>query len=179
MRRLVLLCGFALCSGTSGAGAGTPVDAAAARTLAGANNAFALDLYAGLRAREGSLFFSPYSISSALAMMSSGRARRFTIMGVVLSLAAIVFSGTRGAWVGIIVSAAVFVWLGWRKQGSITFSRRQLMMALAAAGIHARPTTAGEEGRRTPGPRDRRNPSTVCSRSPGSSPQERRARARP
>jgi serpin B len=36
------------------------------------NNAFAADLYARLRAQEGNLFFSPYSISSALAMTYAG-----------------------------------------------------------------------------------------------------------
>ena len=36
------------------------------------NNAFALDLYAKLRATEGNLFFSPNSISTALAMTYAG-----------------------------------------------------------------------------------------------------------
>lgn len=36
------------------------------------NNAFALDLYAKLRTKEGNLFFSPYSISTALAMTYGG-----------------------------------------------------------------------------------------------------------
>lgn len=36
------------------------------------NNAFALDLYQKLRARPGNLSFSPFSISSALAMTSAG-----------------------------------------------------------------------------------------------------------
>src|SRR5205807_4200160 len=36
------------------------------------DNAFAFDLYAQLRAREGNLFFSPYSISTALAMTYGG-----------------------------------------------------------------------------------------------------------
>jgi serpin B len=35
-------------------------------------NAFALDLYKQLRAEEGNLFFSPYSISTALAMTYAG-----------------------------------------------------------------------------------------------------------
>ncbi|HAH07293.1 MAG TPA: hypothetical protein DCM05_12355 [Elusimicrobia bacterium] len=35
-------------------------------------NAFALDLYQKLRTREGNLFFSPYSLSSALAMVYAG-----------------------------------------------------------------------------------------------------------
>ena len=36
------------------------------------NNKFALELYAKLRSKEGNLFFSPYSISTALAMAHAG-----------------------------------------------------------------------------------------------------------
>ncbi len=36
------------------------------------NNKFALELYAKLRIKEGNLFFSPYSISTALAMAHAG-----------------------------------------------------------------------------------------------------------
>ena len=42
------------------------------KTLISGNNAFALDLYAKLREQEGNLFFSPYSISTALAMTYAG-----------------------------------------------------------------------------------------------------------
>ncbi len=40
--------------------------------LVAGNTAFALDLYDALRGRDGNLFFSPYSISSALAMTYAG-----------------------------------------------------------------------------------------------------------
>jgi serpin B len=40
--------------------------------LAGDNMAFALDLYQQLRSDEGNLFYSPYSISAALAMTHAG-----------------------------------------------------------------------------------------------------------
>ncbi len=40
--------------------------------LATGNNAFALDLYARIKGGGGNLFFSPYSISSALAMTYAG-----------------------------------------------------------------------------------------------------------
>jgi len=40
--------------------------------LAKGNNEFAFDLYARLAERDGNLFFSPYSISSALAMTYAG-----------------------------------------------------------------------------------------------------------
>jgi serpin B len=52
-----------------------PVKAQAAidaNTLAAENAAFACDLYRQLAAAEGNLFFSPYSISSALAMTYAG-----------------------------------------------------------------------------------------------------------
>jgi serpin B len=42
------------------------------KTLIRDNSAFALDLYGRLRAAEGNLFLSPYSISSALAMTYAG-----------------------------------------------------------------------------------------------------------
>jgi len=42
------------------------------RAIVEGNNKFALELYAKLRAREGNLFFSPYSISTALAMTYAG-----------------------------------------------------------------------------------------------------------
>src|SRR5581483_6907612 len=40
--------------------------------LATGNTAFALDLYSRLKAGEGNLFFSPYSISTCLAMTYAG-----------------------------------------------------------------------------------------------------------
>ncbi len=55
-----------------------------------ANNLFAIDLYAQLRDRSGNLFFSPYSISTALAMTYGGaRGRTETEMADVLHLDAI------------------------------------------------------------------------------------------
>lgn len=41
-------------------------------SIAADNNGFALDLYAQLRAKDGNLFFSPYSVSTALAMTYAG-----------------------------------------------------------------------------------------------------------
>lgn len=43
-----------------------------ARTVARANTEFAFDLYKNLMAAKGNLFFSPYSISTALAMTYAG-----------------------------------------------------------------------------------------------------------
>lgn len=49
--------------------AARPADLAA---VADGNNAFALDLYRPLSARDGNLFYSPYSLSAALAMAYAG-----------------------------------------------------------------------------------------------------------
>lgn len=55
---------------------------------ADANNAFALDLFRLLRAREGNLFFSPYSINTALLMALAGaRSQTATQMTSVLHAA--------------------------------------------------------------------------------------------
>src|SRR5215472_7230444 len=61
----------------SNAGTDRPAapDAAAkadAPAVARGNTQFALDLYAKLRGEDGNLFFSPYSISTALAMTRAG-----------------------------------------------------------------------------------------------------------
>ncbi len=65
---VVLTVGMGLASAMRGA---VPGDANAAVT---ANNQFGLDLYARLRQKEGNLFFSPYSISTAMAMVYTGAA---------------------------------------------------------------------------------------------------------
>ena len=52
---------------------GTPTTV---RTVVEGNTTFALDLYCELRTAEGNLFFSPYSISTALAMTYAGARRR-------------------------------------------------------------------------------------------------------
>ena len=41
-------------------------------TVARNNNQFAVELYGQLRAKDGNLFFSPYSIETALAMTYAG-----------------------------------------------------------------------------------------------------------
>src|SRR5262245_1199347 len=42
------------------------------RAVSRSNNRFALELYGQLRSKQGNLFLSPFSISSALAMTSAG-----------------------------------------------------------------------------------------------------------
>jgi len=74
---------------------GCPATARASRTATASppvvkgNTAFALDLYAELRSGEGNLFFSPLSISTALAMTYAGaRGDTAKEMGTVLHIPA-------------------------------------------------------------------------------------------
>ena len=53
-------------------GFGFPSQAAQPQSLVEGNTAFALDLYGQLKGEPGNLFFSPYSISTALAMTYAG-----------------------------------------------------------------------------------------------------------
>ena len=69
-----------LLSGEAGIAAGGATEAAALSPevawLVEQNNAFAFDLYEALRDQDGSLFFSPLSVSAALAMTYLGAAGR-------------------------------------------------------------------------------------------------------
>jgi len=56
-------------------------------------------------------------LAAALAIASRGRARRFALATGALSIAAIAFSGTRGAWVGIMAGALTFAFLELRHGG--------------------------------------------------------------
>jgi serpin B len=70
---LPLLIVAAIVAMTPAARAERPDDGKADRTAAvQGNSQFALDLYAQLRGQDGNLFFSPYSISTALAMTRAG-----------------------------------------------------------------------------------------------------------
>ena len=72
-RWLAVVLAATLAVGPSAAGAGGGKLAEPDGTaLAKGNSEFAFDLYARLRARDGNLFFSPYSISNALAMTYAG-----------------------------------------------------------------------------------------------------------
>ena len=56
-------------AGTAVSSQGPPVDV---KSVAEANNRFALDLYGKLKKGDENLFYSPYSISTALAMTYAG-----------------------------------------------------------------------------------------------------------
>jgi len=76
MRRVLVLgvvvCVLAVAASAPGEEKAADPQAAEKTALAGSVNAFALDLYAQVRGEKGNLFFSPYSISSALAMTWAG-----------------------------------------------------------------------------------------------------------
>ncbi len=71
MRRFTLACALLAAAGFACA-APAPGGLSDAESAARAGNEFALDLYGQLRAAEGNLFFSPYSIHTALAMTFAG-----------------------------------------------------------------------------------------------------------
>jgi serpin B len=66
----VLIAGWFVPWGPGGALAGGPPPEV--RAVVAANNQFALDLYGRLGKRDGNLFFSPYNINKALAMVYAG-----------------------------------------------------------------------------------------------------------
>ena len=81
------------------------------------------------------LYTAPLSVGLGLA--SHGRPRRIALAGAGLSLAAITFSGTRGAWLGAIVGAIIFGLLEMsRARNRTTHASKHLMTGVAvAAGI--------------------------------------------
>ena len=71
---MIVAAGLALLAGLVTFGAAqppNPINPEAAAVAKG-NNAFAVDLYGRLKQQDGNLFFSPYSLSSALAMTYAG-----------------------------------------------------------------------------------------------------------
>jgi O-antigen ligase len=57
----------------------------------------------------GNLLMYTTPITLGLAVVAAGRSRRIAALGVLLSVAGVAFSGTRGAWLGLVPGAAVFV----------------------------------------------------------------------
>ncbi len=76
-------------------------------------------------------------LGAGLALSSRGWLKMAAILATLLSLAAIAFSGTRGAWVGIVVGAAVFVFLELKgKATGAAFSKnRRMVLASVVVSI--------------------------------------------
>ena len=82
------------------------------------------------------LYTAPLTASLALAW--GGRARRIAVVGAAFSAAAIVFSGTRGAWLGLLAGAATLALLEVRRlkdRGAKKSKRTILRAAIASAGV--------------------------------------------
>jgi serpin B len=73
-RLLAILAVMAAFASVGVCGAPRDREAPDAAAAAAGGNAFAVDLYARLKAEEGNIFFSPYSLSTALAMTYAGAA---------------------------------------------------------------------------------------------------------
>ncbi len=73
-------------------------------------------------------------VSAGLAFAARGWARLFAVMTTLLSMAAIAFSGTRGAWIGIIVGVGVFAFLELRgaAPGFLPTRNRRVVFAVVA-----------------------------------------------
>ena len=74
MKRLmgILAALLMLCTALPAAGAAEPTEQTDVKALIEGNNAFALNMYGKLKDQKGNLFFSPFSISTALGMTYAG-----------------------------------------------------------------------------------------------------------
>jgi O-antigen ligase/tetratricopeptide (TPR) repeat protein len=68
----------------------------------------------------------------ALALVSSGRTRRIALAASLLIITAIVCSGTRGAWVGLIAGAIMFAFLEVRSARNLLVKRKWVPVAATA-----------------------------------------------
>lgn len=73
-------------------------------------------------------------LGAALAFASSGRSRRIAAAASALAIAAILMSGTRGAWIGLIAGAMTFAALQLRR-GKIRLSRRAIAIAVIVIAV--------------------------------------------
>ncbi len=77
-------------------------------------------------------------LTAGLAMVSSGSARRLAITASVVSVIAIAFSGTRGAWLGILAAAITFAGLElYGRSGDLLRTRRRALVKRAGLTLIA------------------------------------------
>ena len=82
------------------------------------------------------LYTTPLTASLALAW--KGQARRLATVGAAFSVAAIIFSGTRGAWLGLVVGAATLAYLESRKpktRSAKKSKRVRIRIVIASAAV--------------------------------------------
>ena len=78
------------------------------------------------------LYVTP--LAFGVALTSRGQARRIAILSGALSAAAILFTGTRGAWLGLTVGVLLFLVMG-RSGKLFQSNRRQLKRAIGIAAL--------------------------------------------
>lgn len=74
-------------------------------------------------------------LTAGLGLASSGRARRIAVAATVISTAAIIFSGTRGAWIGLIAGTVIFItiwFLDRASKGIQPLNRKMALWSLVA-----------------------------------------------
>lgn len=81
------------------------------------------------------LYTTPLTL--ALGITFRGSARRLAFAAVGISVAAIAFSGTRGAWLGLLAAAITFSWLELRTKGVNLIKAPRRTLLAAGAGVVA------------------------------------------
>jgi len=74
-------------------------------------------------------------VTASLAIAWHGRPRRIAIVASMFSVAAVVFSGTRGAWLGLLAGAGTVVFLELHGERGKAASQNRRMVIRAAMGI--------------------------------------------
>src|SRR5262249_23269214 len=75
-------------------------------------------------------------VSAALATAERGRARWLALTATLLSITVMIFSGTRGAMVGVLVGALVLGWLLlWRRESRLIWRKPWTLWRVAATTL--------------------------------------------
>ncbi|MEW6125528.1 MAG: O-antigen ligase family protein [Acidobacteriota bacterium] len=80
------------------------------------------------------LYTTPLGVS--LAFLSNGSLRRIAMIATGLSIAAIICSGTRGAWLGLLGASLTLIWIGKKnRQARLPVVGKRQLVSLAIASI--------------------------------------------
>jgi O-antigen ligase/Tfp pilus assembly protein PilF len=85
----------------------------------------------------GNFLLYTMPVSAGLAFTAHGWPRLFSITAMLVSIAAIAFSGTRGAWIGLLVGVAVFAFFELRNVAADFITMRNRRVIFAAVAISA------------------------------------------